>query len=198
MSCGMVEKSMMPPEPTVSSRNFLVYNPGTIKGDLVIRIGGTAPQGLKIMNETTGETCSLLGLPTSGDYLEIDSETGSIKSLPTLADEFAFEFHDYGYIRLAPSCPYNRNVTAAYEAGSNDVFFPAFNVDESFIGRYIYIENEWRRIVGIRDEHTAIILTKANYSGSENTMIACLNNISIIGDDIELTKLEISYTSYVR
>lgn len=198
MFCGMIEQSMMPPNPDTDSRNFLIYNPGTIKSDLLIRIGGKAPNGLKIVNETTGEQCVLLGLPDSNDYLEIDSETGSVKSLPTLANGFAFEFHDSGYIRLAPSCPYDRNVSVVYDGGSNDIFFPAFCVDESYIGRYIYIDEAWRKIVGIRDDNTAIVLTQPARSGAEDTMIACMNNISIFGEGIELTKLEFSYIPYVR
>lgn len=196
--CGIISKDEMPPTPTKDSRSFLVYNPGTETSDMIIRIGGSAPNGLTITNETTGDVCRLLSLPAAPDYLEIDSDLGSVKRMPSNPDGFAFEQHDDGYIRLAPCTPYERNVVASYESGSNKIYFPLFSINSKFVRKYLRLNGEWVRIISIQDEHTAIINKAMKTTGIEETLITTMNEITISGSQISLTKLEINYTPLVR
>lgn len=105
--CGIIEESMMPDAPDVTTRDFLVYNPGTEKCPMTIRIGGTAPNGLTIENLTNGDVCKIKSLPPSG-YLEIDGKAGKVSNLGAGFDGLAFEMHDEGYITLEPCVPYSR------------------------------------------------------------------------------------------
>ena len=107
--CGIIEESMMPDAPDVTTRDFLVYNPGTEKCPMTIRIGGTAPSGLTIENLTNGDVCKIKSLPPSG-YLEIDGKAGKVSNLGAGFDGLAFEMHDEGYITLEPCTPYLRDL----------------------------------------------------------------------------------------
>ena len=66
--CGILEKEEMPSPVLPQAGTYLVYNPGTEICNTVIRIAGTAPNGLTISNGT-GDVCKLVSLPSSG-YLE--------------------------------------------------------------------------------------------------------------------------------
>lgn len=74
---AMLETNEMPPAPTASSREFLLFNPGTEECGTILRIGGSAPSGLVIRNTANGNECRLLSLPEQG-YLEIDSTKGTV------------------------------------------------------------------------------------------------------------------------
>lgn len=122
--CGIISKEEMPTAVLPAIGDYLIYNPGTETSDTVIKIAGKAPNGVKITNRTTGDVCELITLPSSSsEYLELDSDSGSVFKLPTKPDDFAFEYHDFGFIRLAPCIPYERDVAVSYMEGSNQVDF---------------------------------------------------------------------------
>ena len=66
---GILPAAIMPPAPTVNSRSFLLYNPGTEAAHTVIRMAGDVGDGLLIRNLTTGQRCSVVNLE-SGSLLE--------------------------------------------------------------------------------------------------------------------------------
>ena len=66
---GILPAAIMPPAPTVNSRSFLLYNPGTEAAHTVIRLAGDVGDGLLIRNLTTGQRCSVVNLE-SGSLLE--------------------------------------------------------------------------------------------------------------------------------
>ena len=45
MHCGIIATNEMPPSITPTTGSFLVYNPGTQYADVIIRVGGEAPNG---------------------------------------------------------------------------------------------------------------------------------------------------------
>lgn len=59
---GLLPRSIMPIKPTISSRNFLLYNPGTERADTIIRLAGDVSSGMEIYNATTGQRCKILNL----------------------------------------------------------------------------------------------------------------------------------------
>ena len=100
--CNLIRSDMMPAMPTASSTRFLVYNQGTQKCGLTIRIAGIAENGLDIYNATNGTMCRLRGLPSSGT-LVIDGEKSLVTLDSELGEEIAFAYHDHGYIQLEPN-----------------------------------------------------------------------------------------------
>lgn len=198
MYCGIIESHEMPPKIEPSVGDYLVYNPGTEVADTVIRISGTAPEGVSIVNYTTGDKCVLLTLPPDPDYLELDSQSGSVQQLPSKSESFAFEYHDEGFIRLAPCTPYKKGIAITYKSDSNIVEMQGCTFDESWIGKYIRINGEWKRITYIQDDSHAVVNQLMNASGTDQTMAVVMNQISIEGTDVELTTFEIEYVPRVR
>lgn len=58
---GILPTTIMPPSPHVHDTMFLVYNCGTERAPLTIRLAGDVGEGLSIVNETTGQTCKITG-----------------------------------------------------------------------------------------------------------------------------------------
>lgn len=118
---GLLPRRMMPDAPTLSSHSFLAYNPGTEKADTLIRLAGDVADGLTIYNATTNQRCRIAGLRTHslppGAYLSIDSAKGQVLVHKGDDTELAFQFHDLGYIQLAPCLPLAKNVQIAHTQG---------------------------------------------------------------------------------
>lgn len=195
--CGIIRKDEMPPEIQPKAGNYLIYNPGTEISDTTIYIAGDAPNGVKITNHTTGDICELLALPSYPDHMEVDSESGGVYILPTKPDEFAFEYHDYGFIRLAPCTPYERDVAVSYVAGTNLIEFMLHDLTEHNVGQYVRLNGEWVKIISVNGR-SAVINKRMNVTGAEYTMLATMNEISVECEGANLTKLVIDYVPKVR
>lgn len=190
---GIVSSSMMPSLSSSSRGVQLVYNCGTEVCPTVITIGGTAPSGVVIHNYTTGESCRLVKLPPSGN-LVIDSNEGSVRR----NGELEFEWHDLGFIHLAPCIPYRRNVFVNYSSGSNTITSNSL-FQKKDIGRYIYVYNGWKKIQAVsNDLCTATVNGSVSASGRGLCMIACMNEIAITGNNVNLTTFSIDYLPRVR
>ncbi len=101
-STGLLSAEMMPPAPTVDSRSFLLYNPGTERAHTIIRLAGDVGEGLLIRNLTTRQRCRAQNLTASsllpGAVLALDSEKGQTRIELGEDNSLAFPFHDEGYI----------------------------------------------------------------------------------------------------
>lgn len=192
---GIIPTDEMPPAIQPSVGNYLVYNPGTEMTDTVIKIAGTAPNGITIRNQTTGDVCEFISLP-SGLTLIVDSEHGSISTSDD-PNGFAFEYHDMGYIRLKPCIPYERDVAVSYIEGSNIIDFTIFDLAEDNVGQHVRLNGEWVKILSVSGK-SAVINKFMDVTGSEYTMLATLNEISIEGDSVELELFELSYEPCIR
>ena len=192
---GIMREDEMPPAIQPQTGDYLVYNPGTETTDTFISIAGTAPNGLMIRNATTGDVCEIVSLPSSL-VLTIDSETGWVSSTAD-PDGSAFEYHDLGYIRLAPCTPYEREVVASYVSGLNMITFPMYETTEENVGQYIRLDGEWLRIISVSGK-TAIVNKFLKKTSVENTMITTMNEISVEGEGAELTLLKMEYEPRIR
>lgn len=199
--CGIIEDSQMPAKPTASSRDFLIYNCGTESCGCVIRIGGSAPNGLTITNDANNQKCKLLALPPSPGYLEIDSSMGLIKVKTTTGSEdiIAFEYSDEGYVNLEPCGFIYDEAIFHYTKNQNTMSIVDDRVlDNSHIGKYVYLAGGWHRIIGFTNAGTIAINDTFASSGVESSRIVTMNNIHIRGTGLTLNKLEIDYTPRVQ
>ena len=197
--CGMLEKSKLPAAPELSDRRFIFYNCGTETAPTIIRVGGTTDKdGFVIRNETTGQKCRLIALPPSPAYLELDSRKGSV----TLVDpstnqrELMFEYHDYGFIDLEPSGLLYDEVLVAYTSGSNTVTVYNKELDQSHVGRYLYLGGKWMRIIAVT-KNGVVLNGNMEASGEESSTIVVMNQMAIEGN-VTLTKFEMEYTPLVH
>ena len=192
---------MMPDNDYTQMGSFIIYNPGNFETDTVIQIAGTASNGVTIKNKTNGDICKLKSLPDNGNYLEITSETGRIQMLPSYPDAVVYNYHDYGYIRLAPSWPVYDDITVTFTSGSNEITSSDFTFTKSFEGYYLFIDGGWYRISATYEStnpHKAVISARPSNSDTVQTPIVRMNEITITGEDAELTRMNIYFTPYVR
>lgn len=195
---GIIEASKMPAPLSPVAGDYLVYNPGTEMANTVIRIAGNAPNGVTITNHTTGDVCKLLAVPQEPIYLEIDSESGSVKSLADGDDEFSFELHDMGYITLAPCTPYWRETSVNYTAGSNQATVKGLALSDEIVGKYMLLNGEWVRCISRLGDETIVLNKFMSVSGIESTIVAVMNEITVEAEGANLTMLELTYTPRVR
>lgn len=186
--CGMLENTLMPAAPTVSSQSFLMYNPGTQTCSTIFRISGTAATGLTITNETNGTKCEIVSLPSAG-YLEIDSYFGSVAWVHGTEEELAFARHGEGFITLAPYMTDKERAAVSYTADSANVTFINDVPPMSLIGKYMYVDGAWRKITAINNR-TATLSAAVTNTGAADVPIVTMNEITIAGTDIALTRLE--------
>lgn len=103
--CGIIATSDMPAAPTVSSRAFDVYNPGTEACGLIITVGGSCDNHFRFFNTTNKTQCVISSLPGTGTVLECNGDTGFVKVYMPNTPEYydnGFAYHDYGMVRLEP------------------------------------------------------------------------------------------------
>lgn len=201
--CGILPESMTPmPYMTLArdslGMDILCYNPGTEMTDTILRIGGDTQEPITIENATTGDVCKIYSLPLAPDYLELDSGCGSVRQMPSKPDGFAFERHNYGFIRLAPCTPYHRDVYVSYSEGSNEIAFQDLILLEEDVGRYVFLGGEWRRIIYVSDQNHAVINVNMPSSGTESTAVVRMNEITVSGDMDKVTQFDIAFVPRVR
>lgn len=103
--CDLIAQSSMPAAPTTSSRTFNIYNPGREVCGLSIKLSGTVSNPIEFINTTNTTRCILQSLPANNLMLDINGDTGKIKSYVYGQEsnyEYGYVYHDRGFIRLEP------------------------------------------------------------------------------------------------
>ena len=189
---GILPAAQMPELISETNTDGLIYNCGTQPCNTVIQIGGTGTD-VVITNATNGTFCSLLSLPSSG-YLEIDSRLGKVMWVHDGQRDLFFEYHNEGYVTLAPYLPKQFDVGVEYNSGSTTISFYGLSSIENYVGKYIYLEGSWRKIVSVSEEdNTAELQEAMSASGATLTKIVTMNEISVTGTGMTLNKLSIDY-----
>ncbi len=197
---GLLRSTQMPPQPSPAAGDFMLYNPGTEYTWPTFTFEGSAPNGLKITNHTTGETCTLTAFPVgqADTGIKIDGETGMITALPL--GEPRWSCHSDGYIRLAPNLDYYRDIEVGATEGSNAIsiyYYPGIN--ETFVGKYVYLQNNWYKIISVSDDGSSAVLNGNVPEGRiETTDIVPMNELTLEGDGLQLTNFTVEYKAYVR
>ena len=126
--CGLIDRSLMPDAPTVNSRSFQVYNPGTETCGMTIRIRGTTENPIMFVNHTNETSCIFESLPGNNLTLDINGDTGyciSYVGTNTSVYESAYAYHDRGIVRLEP-CYTEQNINYTYTSDSGTAKVPLF------------------------------------------------------------------------
>lgn len=190
---GILKESELPDAPTTSSRDFLFYNCGTQTCGTVLEIGGSGTN-ITITNNTNGTACRLVELPSTG-YLEIDGERGLVTWVNGTQRVIFFEYHNEGYMTLAPFLPKLFHVMVSYTAGSDTVTVMSAPPNQRWVGMYIRLNDVWQKITAVSSANRTLTLENAvAASGVEVTKAVTMNEISITGQSLTLTRLNLLYT----
>ena len=188
----ILAENMMPSNTfTTSGGTYLVYNPGTERTPLNIKLAGTATSGL-ITNLRNGQSCGVMNLSSSGSsYLEIDSETGRV----LYGGALNFEKHDYGYIWLEPCTPYARDILVTKGLNTRNITSNG-QFTMAMAGQYVYLDGQWRKIASVTDASHAVLESSFTAGTSETTNVVTMNELQFTG--FNLTSVELSYSPRVR
>lgn len=122
-----------------------MYNCGTEPCDTKITIAGTAANGLTITNKTNGTKCALSSLPSTGK-LEIESDIGAIHTVSGNNRALDFQYHDEGFLRLAPAGVLIDGVIVNTTAGSTSAVLINCEENSGLTGKHIRIDGAWVKI----------------------------------------------------
>lgn len=198
---GILRADMMPPVPVTTDVGFMLYNCGTEKAPLIIRLAGDVGDGLSIENETTGQVCKIIGLKAdeipAGAYLEINSETGQVWLVKGPDRELAFHYHDMGYLHAAPCTPFERSLMVTHTTGDRQITTDGGFTPE-MVGQYIHLSGSWMEIRQVNDNHTAQLRNTATETGWTETPVATMNKLWLRGDGVNLSRFEVEYIPRVK
>ena len=142
---------------------------------------------MTITNEANGNTCVLKSLPASGT-LKLNSFTGGVYTSSGLD----YANHDKGFIRLEPCQAVN--VIAGWTSGSDVVSLHGTTTDAGWVGRYIYVDGGWKKIISVPSTSTVQVASAVSSTSRQPTKIAVMNRITITGTSITLTTFTFDYT----
>lgn len=176
--------------------DFKLYNPGTEPACVAIEIAGDAVDGISIKNKTTDQTVSFVALSsasTGGRYVVMDSMNGKTVLTDGNTSQLAFLYHDAGFLNLAPAYPILRNIAATWEDNATTVNV-IDTIEEDVVGKYIYLQGNWHKILTMEDEHTLTLASTPGEAGFETTEIVAMNELTIVPKgNFSLTKLNFRY-----
>lgn len=189
--------------PITSQRIFYLYNGGTERAKVKLKIqGDVSSGGTLITNSANGQKISIVGMTggeatTGSNYYMLDALTGKCVLHNNGVDEMKFVWHDYGFLELEPSYPVKRDI---YVRAENNKLYAADVIRSEDISKYVKLGDDWFRITGIADDGAAIIaaseLTASlPEAGTYRTNIVTLNKITVTvkGSDGGITMLECAY-----
>ena len=126
--CNIISSDDMPADPTTTSTEFDIYNPGTEECGMDIEISGESNVPIRFFNEANGTFCAFESLPTPPIRLHADGDTGYISVYLPGADAAAngFTYHDKGFVSLVPN--YGAS-NVQYTYGGKNGTLHVFNIE---------------------------------------------------------------------
>lgn len=188
--------------PITGQSEYILFNGGTERAKVAVKIqGDVGLGGVIIANATTNQKMRIVGMTdlddrnnaTSGtDYYICDGMTGKCM----LNTDLKFEWHDYGFIELEPAYPLKKDIPVYASLENNRIKLTSdylFTKDD--IGKYIYIDNNWREILSYYEDSNTLIAFGNNITeGDYVTNIVTMNKIIVTPiSTMNITKLEFIY-----
>ena len=197
---AMPEKEDMVPQTSFTDlteqTSIILLNPGTERAHVDVIVAGDVGSGVTIHNASTGQTCKLVAV-SKADTTDVDKEvhiegiSGKTVLRGSSESKLAFMYHDAGFIELEPACEAIRHVFITYTSGNQITLVNI--LDEDVVGKYIYVDGDWHKIVN-QDEYTLTIQGTVQNALTEKTMIVSMNEITITPTTtMSLDKLSFSY-----
>lgn len=112
-------------------------------------------------------------------------------------DVLHYDFHDYGYIVIAPCAQFERNITVYCTASSTAVYNDEGRFADWMKGMYIYIGSAWREITAVVSPTEITVDSTISSAETLTTDIVVMNKITITGE-ATLSRLEMTCTPRTR
>lgn len=180
---GLIDEAMMPyvAGQEMTSGSYFVYNPGTKQTPTRVLFKGAAGNGITIANTNNTDELKIVGVTeaiTAECAIAYDARYGTVRQNYAGADhEFAYLYHDAGYITLEPSNA-TRDIHITGAAGLRDITSDgAFT--KTMENQYIYINGEWYQVGQVVDASHAILNIALNADADETTVVATMNLITV-------------------
>lgn len=147
--------------PITEKFSLILANPGTERAAVGIELAGDVGKGVRIYNETTGQSCKFVAMSEAEfdgeNYVFVDGLNGKTTTVIDGETEINFLYHDEGFIELKPAFPAKRNLQIMANGTQiqtvNKLFDRNIGEDEIFAnfaykGKYIWA-NGWHEIDSI-------------------------------------------------
>ena len=177
-----------------SQTTILLYNGGTERASVNVGIAGNVGTGISIYNRTTKQECDFVGLNggSSSHYVICNGRTGNVYWSDT--GENAFIYHDGGFIELEPSYPIDRTMQVSVASQGTTVTAIYGSFDSEMIGKYIYLDGAFRKIVNVTSETELTVNATIQPIASVNSPVVTMNEIVITPkSDMNLSLLKFDY-----
>ena len=187
--------------------NLIIGNPGSERAGLSVIAAGNSGAGVVIRNHTTNQELKLVAMSAdkttaqnkevridgiNGKTILAEVDIDSQGNEYTKSSTLAFLYHDYGFLELDPAYPAERKIYIRYEPGT--IVSAANLLYEDYVGKYLYADNKWCKIIEQPNNRTFIIDKPVEHSGSQRTTIMKMNEISISPiTTMNLSKLSFSF-----
>ena len=187
-------------EPITEAKTLLLYNPGTERCKVAIRIAGDVGTGVSVTNRTTGQDCRFVAITNdtcpANHYVQCDGLNGQTVLTNGTTSEPGFLFHDYGFIELDPGFPAYRDIDLSVT--DNRTIQSDGKFTEDMLGRYIvFASGKIAQIKRVDSENNVQTDVSVSDEDSGVAQIIKLNEIYVApnpnGGSINLTKLDFIY-----
>ena len=189
------------------TKKLILYNAGNTKAAVAIKLSGEAgTEGVTIKNLTTNQEAKFVAFTrnsttSANKFILSDGLNGKTTLTDGSTSIMQFLYHDHGFIDLAPSYQVMHGITWTYKKNSNTVSSDT-DLDETCIGKYIYVDSEWHKILAIPSSRTAEIAVSnkaISANGSCKADVITMNEIEIeIEDNTELDTIQFIYKHTFR
>lgn len=198
-STGLIKASQMPEAmdmPLTEQAVKRAYNAGNRVADTIIRIAGdVGGTGLTLYNRQTKQTARIVGITkeittNTNRWFEMDSRTGLCYLTDGSTATNGFQYHERGYIQLAPSAPVARDIEISY-SGSNIVAEEGIFTDDS-VGRSMFVDGQIATITSVLSPFEVVTDQSGMTAGSGTSDFVLFNDIVVTGNSgMSLTMLDI-------
>ena len=212
--CGIIPQSLMPAAPETNRISFMVYNPGTERCGMTLRVSGSASHPIMFANQTNNTMCVINEFPSNNLIVDVDGETGLVTtylaSNPSNKDN-GFAYHDRGVIRLEPN-ETRTDIPYTY-LGPNGTLkmirLTGYEMDSRLIGGRILFNNSTGLIAHVQSVNQASQYANCVLEGIGTlpqfgtSVVSTMNNIQILENQggnswgspttLSLNSIEIDY-----
>lgn len=201
-STAMVDQEEMVPQTSFSDisgrTSIILHNPGTERAPVSIMLSGDVGMGVTVRNNTTKQECKIVAMnsthPGFDRYVYIDGINGNTITINEDGSEPAsgFVYHDSGFIQLESAYPCIRKVFL--EETRSSTVEVVNTIYDDVTGQYIYIDNQWCKILEQIDDHNLRLDRSVSTENSAGTIITRMNEIEIIPTDtINISRISFLY-----
>ena len=191
------KENMEPPlEYNLTSQTIIILaNTGTVTCPLNFEISGNVGDGVTIYNQNTGQSCKMANITKAittdtNKVVKVNSLSGKTTLEGAGSKTFGFLYHQEGFLSLEPSFPVIRDVYISCEGRNVYTWIP---VTKAIVGQYVYIQDNWYKIISVVDENNFTINKSAPHVEQERTTIMKMNELIITPETTMDITLKFNY-----